>query len=338
MSIYNTPVRIGTMELKNRFVMPPMASAKCSEDGMVTQQLCDYYDQKTRSGCLGLVITEHSYVCMDGKAHKGQLSIAGDSTIAGFAKLVQTIHANGTKVMAQISHAGSAAAEAVTGCTVLGPSVVLLPNPKPDAALPQEMTQAEIDRVIEAFAAAAVRAKDAGFDGVEIHSAHRYLLNQFYSPLTNHRTDRYCGSTLEGRLQLHLEVIRAVREAVGAEYPIAVRLGACDYMDGGSTLEDAVAAAKILEAAGVDLLDISGGMCGYRHPSDNGQGYFAPVTQAIKQAVHVPVLLTGGITEPAAAEKLLEEEKADLIGIGRALLKDSDWAKHAYDQLSAAEK
>ena len=172
---------------------------------------------------------------------------------------------------------------------------------------------------------------------MEIHAAHRYLLNQFYSPLTNHRTDRYNGSTLEGRMQLLLEVVEAVRHAVGADFPVAVRLGACDYMEGGSTLQDAVAAAKLLEDAGVDLLDISGGMCSYRNPLESGQGYFGEITQAVKQEVTIPVLLTGGITEPQAAEALLEEQKTDLVGIGRALLKDSDWAKHAFEQLSAAE-
>lgn len=133
---------------------------------------------------------------------------------------------------------------------------------------------------------------------MEIHSAHSYLLNQFYSPLTNRRTDNYTGSTLEGRLRIHLEIIRSIREAVGEDYPIALRLGAIDDLPGGTTLEDSVRAAGILQAAGIDLLDISGGFCGPYRPGHKEQGYFGELTEAIKKEVTVPVLLTGGITTP----------------------------------------
>ena len=171
------------------------------------------------------------------------------------------------------------------------------------------------------------RAK--GFDGVEIHSAHGYLLNQFYSPLTNKRTDEYGSSNMNNRLRLHLEIIKSVRKVVGKEYPIALRLGACDYMDGGSTIEDGVEAAKILAEAKIDLLDISGGFCGYVRPQANNQGYFQELTIAIKKVVNIPVILTGGITDSIAAEELLQDNKADMIGVGRAILKDSSWAKEA---------
>ena len=186
------------------------------------------------------------------------------------------------------------------------------------------------------FKEAARRVKEAGFDGVEIHSAHGYLLNQFFSPLSNKRTDEY-GKDIMGRIKIHLEVIKAVREAVGKDFPVLLRLGASDYMEGGSTIEHSKIAAVEFEKAGVDILDISGGFCGFMIPAaseqEQDQGYFSSLTSAIKEVVSMPVILTGGITETSAAERLLSQGKADLIGIGRAIYKDSQWAKKAVEDL-----
>lgn len=330
MSRLNTPVSIGTLEVKNCLVMPPMATSKADDNGKVTQQICDYYREKSSGGYIGLIITEHSYVSPEGKAGKGQISIAEDEDISGLRKLTETLHENGTKAMAQISHAGGAARSEITGKAVYGASACPMPK---TGFVPLEMTLADIENVIHDFTRAAVRAKSAGFDGVEIHSAHGYLLNQFYSPLSNKRTDEYGAQTLEGRLKLHLEIIKSIRKEVGQDYLIAVRLGACDYTDGGTTLQDSVSAAKILEQAGVDLLDISGGFCGYVRPNAKEQGYFSELTEAIKRVVNIPVVLTGGITDAAAAETLLKNNQADLIGVGRAILKDSLWAQRAMSDL-----
>lgn len=327
MKLLNTPVRAGGIELKNRIVMPPMATEK-SEGGGVSEALCRYYDEKTRDGAIGLVITEHCFVRPDGKASPRQLSIASDADVEGLSRLAAAIHANGAKVFAQISHAGAAAKAEVTGCPPIGPSAV--PSPRAPGSAPREMDVAEIREIVSAFAQAAARAKRAGFDGVEIHSAHGYLLDQFYSPLTNHRGDEYGGS-LENRLRIHREVLAAVREAAGADFPVALRLGSCDYMDGGATAEDGARAAVLLERAGVDLLDVSGGFCGYVNPNCREQGYFRELTEAMKREVSLPVVLTGGVVDPAAAERLLEEGAADLIGVGRAILKDSHWAKRAIE-------
>lgn len=324
MSLLNTPIRIGNLELKNRLVMPPMATSLASEKGEITQQICDYYNEKSAGGYIGLVITEHSYVSEEGKVRKEQPSIAKDEDVAGLHRLTDTIHKNGSKVMAQINHAGGAANPQITGSPSYSASAVKVPK---FPEVPVAMTLQDIEKVIHDFAAAAVRAKEAGFDGVEIHSAHGYLLNQFFSPLTNKRTDAYGADTIENRLRLHTEIIRAVRSAVGPEYPVALRLGACDYQEGGSTIEDGVQAAKLLEQTGIDLLDVSGGLCGYVRPGASEQGYFQELTEAIKKVVSIPVILTGGITEGSAAETLLENHKADLIGVGRAILKDSSWAK-----------
>ena len=326
MKLLKQSLKIKNMELKNRLVMPPMATEQ-SEDGVVTQRLLDYYDEKTKGGYIGLVITEHAFIRQDGKAGKGQLSISRDSDIEGLKKLVDVIHKNGSKVIAQMNHAGSATTKDITGYGRMSASAVNNPRfPGEAYGIPNEMTEEDIHHMVQCFADAARRAKAAGFDGVEIHSAHAYLLNQFYSPLTNKREDAYGGS-VEHRVRIHLEIIRAVREAVGGDFVVALRLGACDYMEGGSTPEDGAKAAELFEAAGLDLLDISGGFNGYKRNDLKEPGYFSDAAVAAKQKVSIPVILTGGVRDAESAEKLLEENKADLIGVGRAIYKDSDWAK-----------
>lgn len=189
-----------------------------------------------------------------------------------------------------------------------------------------EMTHQQIRQVTEWFAQAAFRAKQAGFDGVELHSAHGYLLNQFFSPLANRRTDEYGPQSVESRIRFHRETIQAVRQCVGEDFPIALRLGGCDYEVGGSTVEDCVEACRLLEQSGVDLFHFTGGMNGFLRPGHGEPGYFRDLSVPVKQAVSLPVLLTGGVTTSAQAEALLEEGCADLIGVGRAIFKNAHWA------------
>lgn len=325
MSYVFNPINIGALTLHNRLVMPPMATAKSESDGKVSPAVLSYYQEKSAGGHLALIIIEHSFIQQAGKASSNQLSIADDSTIAGLKELAAVIHQNGAKAVMQINHAGSAAASDVTGTTPVGPSPVA--NPR-KGGVPHELTGQEIQQIVKDFRDAARRVKAAGFDGVEIHSAHGYLLNQFYSPLTNQRKDQYGGSVLN-RIRLHLEVIGAVREAVGTEFPVFLRLGAADFVEGGTTIEDSQMAAREFEKAGVDVLDISGGFSGYINPFSSEQGYFAPLSKAIKAMVSTPVILTGGITEGRVADSLLAAGAADLIGIGRAVLQDSAWAQKA---------
>lgn len=323
------PLELNRLILKNRLVMPPMATSKSEKDGKVSQAILDYYDEKSRGGYIGMIIIEHSFISLAGKASAGQLSISDDSDVEELKKLAKLVHSNGSKAVMQVNHAGSAAKREVTGCEVVGPSAVM--NPR-QGSIPKELTKKEISEIVIFFKEAARRVKEAGFDAVEIHSAHGYLLDQFFSPLTNKRTDEY-GGDIMGRIRIHLEVIKAVREAVGSEFPILLRLGASDYADGGATIEDSKHAAVEFEKAGIDILDISGGFCGYVVPGVSEQGYFSPLTKAIKEVVSIPVILTGGITEALAAERLLTEGKADLIGVGRAILKDSNWAEKAVESL-----
>lgn len=331
MRYFNQPITINGLVCRNRLVMPPMATAKSTLDGQVSDALCEYYQTWAGGGPIGLIITEHSYICPQGKASKGQLSISDDHNINGLKQLVQVIHRTGTNVMAQINHAGIAAIPDMADCNPVGPSPIPHPHAeKSSGRIPLELSKPEIKLIVQQFADAAARAKAAGYDGVEIHSAHGYLLNQFYSPLTNQRRDEYGAACLENRVRFHLEVIAAVRSAVGKDYPLALRLGGCDYAEGGSSIEDSVKASLLFEQAGVDLLDLSGGVLGYIIPALEGPGYFRDMTAAIKRQVSIPVILTGGVTTAQEAEALLSENCADLIGVGRALLKDAQWAAKAF--------
>lgn len=319
------PLQIGNLTVHNRLVLPPMASKTSGAHGYVSEEMLAYYEDICRGGCIGLVVTEHAYIHIGGKASHGQLSVAEDGAIEGLKRLVDTIHRCGSKVICQINHAGSGTNEGITeGLMPVAPSAV--GHPKRKEERPREMTLEEIKALPKLFADAAIRAKTAGFDGVEIHGCHGYLLNQFLSPLTNFRTDAYGGS-MENRIRIIREVYAAVREAVGADYLVAVRLGGCDYMDGGNTIADAVEAAKRLAADGVDLLDMSGGMTSIGVEGRNYAGYFSDMTEAVKAAVDVPVILTGGIWSADKAEEFLQAGAGDLIGVGRAMLANHRWAE-----------
>ena len=319
------PINIGNMTVHNRLVLAPMASKNSDERGYVTDEMIAYYENICRGGYIGLAIIEHAYIHMNGKAGPGQMSVAEDGVIDGLKRLVDAVHECGSKVICQINHAGSGTNPDYTGGLIpVAPSAVGHPL-RPDSVC-RELTGEEIKALPKLYADAALRVKAAGADGVEIHACHAYLLNQFYSPLTNFRTDEY-GGRLENRIRMIREVYAAVRDAVGDDYPVAVRLGGSDYMEGGSTIEDAAAACRLLAEDGVDLIDLSGGMNSFSVKGRNYAGYFRDMSEAVKAVTDVPVILTGGIWSAASAEILLQEGAADLIGVGRALLRDPRWAE-----------
>ena len=317
-------ISINCLTLRNRIVMPPMATGK-ADRGSPDEALVSYYAKRARG--TALIIVEHEYVSPEGMAHASQLSMADDMRIPAYRKLTNAVHQQGAAIFAQINHAGAKTQD--SGLPAISPSGITVGEGPASSA----MTKEDIERVKKCFVNAALRVQEAGFDGVEIHSAHGYLLNQFYSPLTNHRTDEYGGGTLEGRTRLHTEVLRAVRKAVGEDYPVAIRFGACDYMEGGSRIEDIPEACRIFEEAGSDLLDITGGLGGFIIPGKTEPGYFAELSRPAKDSVQIPVLVTGGVTDIHDAEKLLQEGVADLIGVGRALLKDGDWSVRALKEI-----
>lgn len=324
-------IKVGSLVLHNRLVMPPMATEK-SKGGVVTDALCQYYIERAKGGHIALIETEHTYILPNGQASPNQISVSQDSDVEGLKKLAKAIQTDGTKAVIQLNHAGSCNMDRIAS-EAWAPSAVVSPRPdikqrykKQPAVLPKEMTPADIDTLKQAFVATARRSKEAGFDGVEIHAAHGYLLGEFYSPLTNKRTDAYTGFTLEGRTKLQVEIIKAVREEVGKDYFVSIRFGAVDDMEGGATIEDAPKAAKLFEEAGVDMISVSGNSNGYMRPGIYDEGWYGDVSESIRETVSVPVLLTGGIKNRAVIDQLLNGNKADLIGVGRMIYAKANYA------------
>jgi len=308
------PLKVKGLTLKNRIVMPPMQTSLATVEGAVTDSLVEHYIR--RSKALGLLIVEHCYVSREGRLSKNQLGIYNDNLVGGLEKLSSRIHATGTPVVIQINHAGRTASMEITGMKPVAPS------PSENA---RELRTEEIEALVEASAIAAERAMRAGFDGVEIHGAHGFLLNQFFSPLANRRRDKYGGS-LENRMRFPLEVVEKVKEKVSGRL-LLYRLGSDDLDPEGVKIEDSKKFAVKLEEAGVDIIDVSGGLCGSRPAQlQSRQGYFIPQAQKIKKVVDIPIIGVGGITQPEYANKVIQEEKVDLVAVGRALLKDPDWA------------
>lgn len=318
-----SPLETDKIKLKNRIVMPPMANNLCDESGEVNDGHISHYSRRAGAE-IGLIIVEHSYVTPPGRASKKQLGIHQDSLLPGLKKLVEEVHSRGAKIGIQITHAGSNTTSEALGRVPLAPSPS--PHPRFPGVIPEELSPEDLRALAGDFASAARRAKEAGFDMVEIHGAHGYLLNQFFSPITNRRGDLYGGS-FENRLRFPLEVLEAVRGAVGNDFCVFYRLGADDQTPGGNTPEEGRRAARALAEAGVDVIDISGGLCGAS--GKQGEGFFNYLAEAVKPAVNTPVLVTGGLGDPALANSVIARGVADLAGIGRALLADPDWAVRA---------
>jgi 2,4-dienoyl-CoA reductase-like NADH-dependent reductase (Old Yellow Enzyme family) len=317
------PLNIKGITLRNRIVMPPMQSGRASFEGAVTNKLINFYVR--RSSAIGLPIVEHAYVSPMGKIGPKQLGIYDDSLVAGFEKLATGIHSVGAPAVVQISHAGAVANKKVIGSTPLGPS-------QRDKVRMLEKT--ELYTIADQYAAATDRAVNAGFDGVELHGAHGYLLNQFFTPLLNKRQDEFGGS-LENRMRFPLMVTKRVHQRLGGRL-LLYRLGSDDLAPMGTNIGDAIAFAGKLQEAGVDILDVSGGMCG-SEPKQLQQvkGYFIPQANAVKRAVGVPVIGVGGIREAKFADELVHDGKVDLVAVGRALWHDNEWAQKAYQILNA---
>lgn len=315
------PLEVKGLTLKNRIVMPPMHTGLATAEGAVTDNLIEHYIRRSRA--LGLLIVEHSYVSLEGKVSERQVGIYKDSLVLGLEKLSSSIHATGTPVVIQINHAGRVASREVTGKQPVAPSL---------GENARELKVEEIEALAEAFSMAAERAMGGGFDGVEVHGAHGFLLNQFFSPLTNRRRDNYGGS-LESRMRFPLEVVERVKKKVGGRL-LLYRLGSDDLDAEGTRIEDSQKFAVKLEEAGVDIIDVSGGLCGSRPEQlQDMQGYFIPQAQQIRKVVDIPVIGVGGIREPEFADMLIREGRVDLVAVGRELLKDPDWAKKACETL-----
>ena len=238
----------------------------------------------------------------------------------------------------QISHAGSAALPADLRRGLVAPSACIHPGRKRSGntgIVPRALDLGDIADIVGAFASAARRAAEAGFDGVEVHAAHGYLLDQFYSPLTNRRDDGYGPASVENRARIVCDVIRAVRAAVGKELLVAVRFGPCDYAEGGALASEGPEAASLFVQAGADIVDVSGGIYNFSTHDSRPPGFFRASSSMIREAVDVPVLTAGGVHSPQGAEWLLQTGACDLVGVGRSLMRQPDWAAWALRTLES---
>jgi 2,4-dienoyl-CoA reductase-like NADH-dependent reductase (Old Yellow Enzyme family)/thioredoxin reductase len=316
-----SPFRIGNLELENRIVMPPMATHFAGEDGSINDRHIAYYVKRIKGG-VGYITSEHTGVMKQGRAFPNMALIDSDQHIAHFKRLVEAIHREGGKIVIQINHAGRQTSSSITGSPIVAPSAIPCPVRK---EMPKELSLEEIQKIIDAFREAARRVKQAGADGVEIHMAHGYLINQFLSPFSNKRTDDYGGDP-DRRMRMAIEVLRTVRNQVGSDFLVLCRLSADEYVEGGLKLEDTKEIAKVLERNGADALHISACVAasGYlNHPPYYAEeGIFAHLAQGIKSVVSIPVIAVGRIRTPELANQILEEKKADLISMGRALIAD----------------
>lgn len=319
------PINIGKLLVKNRIVMPPMATNKATSKGEVTEALVKHYGERAKG--VGLIIVEHSYVTSNGRVSPNQLGIQGDELIPGLTKLVKAIHKHRIPIAIQITHGGGKATSSIIGTRPVGPSPVTLFK-----EAPKELDVNEIDELVEAFGNASLRAVKSGFDAIEVHGAHGFLLNQFLSPLTNKRRDNYGGS-LENRARFPLRVLKRVREEVGSKFPVLYRLGVDDFTVGGLSIKNTKVFANMLVRSGVDAIDVSGGIGGPNPPGLKGQGYLFPHAEEIKKVVKVPVIGVGGVTDAEFADRAVREEKVDMVAVGRALLTDSEWAVKAINSL-----
>ncbi|MHB1007439.1 MAG: NADH:flavin oxidoreductase [Chloroflexota bacterium] len=319
-----SPLTIKSLTVKNRIVMPPMGTRLSPPDGSLSEQQLAHYLARARAG-VGLIIVEHAYVARKGRYRATQLGVWDDGLVPGLRRLTDEVHGLGGAICLQLNHAGGKAFPAVIGEQPAGPSAVKSPD---SDCVPRALTRGEIVEIVDAFAAAAGRAVAAGFDGVEVHGAHGYLLSQFASPLLNIREDEY-GGDLAGRFELPLAVLAAVRARVGEAYPLFYRLGADDLMPGGMIPDEARAIAPVLLAAGVDVIDVSGGIGGDGSLVYKEQGWFVPLAESIKRASGATVIGVGGIIDPRYADAVVREGRLDLVAVGRAQLKDPEWTTKA---------
>lgn len=334
------PCRIGGLTLKNRLAMSQMTMNYATEDGMVTDKLIAYYRERAKGG-VGLIFVEGTSFTPEGRGYVRQIGIASQAHVEGLKRLTDAVHGlkNGTKIFLQIHHAGGRASSKITGIQPVAPSAI---PPYAGAETPRALMREEIEDLIEAHVEAAARAKEAGFDGVDIHCAHGYLVPSFFSPMTNQRTDEY-GGDLACRTRFLLEIIRGIRKRLGREYPLTIKISGDEYIEGGLGIKEMIAIARLAQEAGIDGLIVSAGTVGGKKLEDLSEAHkvmrtlpmmtrtacLVPIAAEFKRALQIPVITVGRINTVALAEEILSQGKADITAIGRPLLADPELPKKA---------
>ena len=322
--------KIGSLIIPNRIVMAPMSTNYVSETGGMTDTLIEFYERRAKGGT-GLIIAEHC--CVDfpcGKAGAVQLRLDDDRFIPGISRLAEAVHYHGSKIAIQINHSGPSGVPAKTqGQGPVGASAI---NYSPLLPVPQAIRREEIEIIIEKYAQAALRAKKAGFDAVELHGGHCYLIAHFMSAFTNRRKDEF-GGDLKGRLLFPVRIVHRCRELLGDAYPIMMRISGDEFLDGGRSIDESQQVARILAQESVDAIHVTAGTHVSVHPSGTcaadpvayDQGWRVYLAEAIKSVVDIPVIAVGVIREPEYAEEILKAKRADFVALGRALIADPDW-------------
>jgi len=332
------PFQVKSMQLKNRVVMPPMGTGLGNDDGTVSEASLAYMKRRVRSGA-GLIITEITEVHPLGAASPRALAVWDDKYIPGLSRLADVVHDQGSKIAMQLHHTGRENVLLLMANKAIGPSAIRSYR-FPHLGIPREMTLDEIRETIDAFGAAAGRAKRAGYDAVELHAAHGYLLMQFLSAHSNHRTDEY-GGDFRARARFTLECIRSVRERVGEAYPISLRLSCEECIINGYTVEDVQTIIPDLIGAGVDMIDVSFGTHANAQvsvgtpnasaPIEYEQGFKAWLARKVKEVTDIPVITVGRYTDPYFMNDVVARGDADLVAVARQHLADPDFLKNALE-------
>jgi len=324
-----SPINIGTLRLKNRVVMAPMDPGLTNVDGSISERLIDYYEERAKGG-VGMIITQFTAVVNDQRMDSP--GVYSDRLTFGLNYLAETIKAYRTRIFLQIAHHGGRATQRVTGKQPVAPSSI---SSKIYEDIPQELTKNEIENLIKKFVQAAERAKMAGFDGVEVHGAHTYLIGQFISPHTNKRKDEY-GRDFQGQMKFPREIVKGIKQVCGNSFPVGFKFSAYEHLENGVRIDLAKEIARSMEEVGVDYLHVASttyGLDGYKYPDVSPiyaqKKEVVELAKQIKAKVSVPVIAGGGINNPLDAEKILREKKVDIIAIGRALIADPEWTNKA---------
>ncbi|MBB5346663.1 NADH:flavin oxidoreductase [Desulfoprunum benzoelyticum] len=317
---------INTMPLKNRFVRAATWEGLATAKGEATPELIAMMASLAKGG-VGLIVTSHAYVSQEGQGTPWQLGVYDDKLIAKLEAMASAVHQHNGRIIMQLAHAGLYAEVEITGQPALALSDL--------DGFPQEnvrtITSGDIQRLVASFAQAAKRAKVAGFDGIEIHSGHGYLLSQFLSPACNKRQDEY-GGAIENRARIHLRMYKAIREVVGPDYPLLIKMNCADFIDNGLTREDSLQAARLFAAAGFDAIEVSGGIIrtGRLSPSRPGittedqEAYFKEYAEDFKRNIQTPLILVGGLRSFTVADRIVAERIADYIAMSRPFIREPD--------------
>jgi 2,4-dienoyl-CoA reductase-like NADH-dependent reductase (Old Yellow Enzyme family)/thioredoxin reductase len=333
---------LGSVILKNRLVMSQMTMNYATEEGFITERLIRHYLERARGG-VGLILVEGTFFTPEGRGYKNQLGLLSAAHVRGLRDLTRAIHAmpDAPRIFIQIHHSGWRASSKLSGLPTVGPSALA---PYPGAEVARPLSPEEIENLIEAHILAAARAKEAGFDGVDFHCAHGYLIPSFFSPLSNQRTDAY-GGDLAGRTRFLLKIVRGTKERLGHDFPVTIKISGDEYIEGGLGIREMIQIVHLAEEAGIDGILVSAGTVGGKKLEDLSQahkflrtlpmmtdrGCLVPLAAEMKKALRIPVVTVGRINHPALAEDIIARGRADLVAMGRALLADPHLPRKALE-------